>query len=152
MQDLQEKITFRPPWVLKKFLFGSLLVLAEFLGRGFGHRTLGWVGGLVLFAPFLLGRPRKIAISADEITYWPACGTRKTYKFSDITSITPVLVRQEFILAGAKLQFSDGSTATIPLEFYSDDDRVREAMREAHRRYADAHSSRAGGSQTQEAK
>jgi hypothetical protein len=147
---LQDTKTFQSPWRLKRFLYATSLVFVEILTRGLGSPVLGWVIGLIILAPFLFGRPKRILISADEVTYLPSFGARQVYKFSEITSITQARVMEDGIVGGARFQFRDGNTAAIALEFYSDYDKVFGAITTAWRRYTDTHASGAEGSQAQE--
>lgn len=143
--------TFRSPWVLNRVFVALTLVLVEVVIARDSDAVTRWILGLIITVPFLFARQRKIVITRNEVIYWPPLGARQTYRFSEITAITPTLVREFGLSSGVRFDIAGSSMpASIPLDFrVGEHKRVLDAITTAWKDYAASHASGAGKNPSQ---
>ena len=90
MLELPNVTTFRARWIFPKSIWAACWI---FVGLTLSHLigpVLGWLLASALTGSALVGRPRKIVLTPDSLTYRPPIARTKVYKFSEVLSIAPV--------------------------------------------------------------
>jgi hypothetical protein len=92
MLELPNVTTFRGRWVFQKSAFAVVWIL---FGLALSRETVigpvfGWLLASAFAGPTLVGRPRRIVLTPDSLTYRPPIARTKVYKFSEVLSMAPV--------------------------------------------------------------